>query len=313
MIGKRLYQLVVVMLLSFSTHTLSQDCIGVVPAGSVHDFWLSVKAGSEKAAQELGYRIYFRGPKDESDISAQRMVIDQVVKNQCIGLLLAPNSKDRADDVARLKQLDIPTVYIDRDTGSAEIVSVIATDNYHAGFLAGTKMAKKLGNQGKVALLRMEKGVVSTDDRERGFKDGATSSGLMIVEDSYLGLKIGDARKNAKEILAGKVQQLDGIFTPNESTTLAVLIALASLETPSGLVHIGFDSNKLLIEALSDGRIYGLVIQQPYEMGYRGVYALYQTFLGNPFPKNIPTDSIFATRSNMHQPKVRKALLMEYK
>jgi len=308
-----LRRLMVLCLISFSSHSLSQDCIGVVPAGSVHDFWMSVKAGSEKAAQELGLAIYFRGPKDESDIDAQRMIIDQVVKNRCIGLLLAPNSADRADDVARLKQLNIPTVYIDRDAGVSDVISVIATDNYHAGFLAGKKMAKKLGNQGKVALLRMEKGVVSTDDREQGFEDGATSSGLMIVEDSYLGLKIGDARKNAKEILAGKIQQLDGIFTPNESTTVAVLIALGSLKTPTDLVHIGFDSNKILVEALSDGRIYGLVIQQPYEMGYRGVYALYQTFLGNPFPKNIPTDSIFATQANMDQPKVRKALLMKYR
>ena len=296
----------------YSSFSFAQDCIGVVPAGSVHDFWKSVKAGSEKAGQELGLRIYFRGPHDESDVSAQRFIIDQVMENACIGLVLAPNTRDRAYDVARLKEAGVPTVYFDRDTGSPDVVSVIATNNYQAGVLAGKEMAKKLGNKGRVALLRMKKGVISTDAREKGFVDGATSSGLVITIDDYLDTKIGEARKNAERILQSQIGELDGIFTPNESTTLGVLMALDTVSAPEGLIHIGFDSNDSLVNALEDGSIYGLIIQQPFEMGYKSVYTVYQAFLGQEYSKNIATETIFVTKENMLLPSVNQALLMKY-
>ncbi len=305
-------RMIYLLALIFSSFSFAKDCIGVVPAGSVHDFWKSVKAGSEKAGQELGLKIYFRGPHDESDVSAQRFIIDQVMENACIGLVLAPNTQDRAYDVARLKEAGVPTVYFDRDTGSPDVVSVIATNNYQAGVIAGQEMAKKLGNKGKVALLRMKKGVISTDAREKGFTDGATASGLSITIDNYLGTKIGEARKNAEQILAQKTGKLDGIFTPNESTTLAVLMALDTTPSTQELVHIGFDSNDSLVNALENGSIYGLIIQQPFEMGYKSVYTVYQAFLGQEYSKNIATETIFVTKENMLLPSVNQALLMKY-
>ena len=277
---KTLYFMATTYAMCFPLIPFAQDCIGVVPAGFVDGFWKSVKAGSEKAGQELDLKIYFRGPHDDSHIDAQRLIIEQVMNKACIGLLLAPNTQKRAEDVAKLKTKGIPTVYFDRDTGSVDIISFIATDNYKSGVIAGKEMAKKLNNKGNVALLRMKKGVKSTDAREKGFIDGATDSGLTIMQDAYIGIRVGDARRNAEVALKNNLSSIDGIFTPNESTTLGVIMALETMTPSNGMIHIGFDSNPSLVDALDNGTLYGLMVQQPFEMGYKGVYTLYRAYLG---------------------------------
>ena len=45
--------------------------IAVIPKGTTHAFWQSVHAGANKAAQELGVDIIWRGPLREDDRDAQ--------------------------------------------------------------------------------------------------------------------------------------------------------------------------------------------------------------------------------------------------
>jgi len=45
--------------------------IAVIPKGTSHVFWQSIHAGAEKAAQELGVAIIWRGPLREDDRASQ--------------------------------------------------------------------------------------------------------------------------------------------------------------------------------------------------------------------------------------------------
>lgn len=291
----------------------AENCIGVIPAGSGQDFWTAVGAGASKAGKELGYSIYFRGPADESNSNAQKDMIDIILKLNCKGMVLAPNVAERAKDVAALKSRGIPTVYIDRDTGGADVLSVIATDNFNAGKLAAREMVKTLKGKGSVAILRLKKGVPSTDDRERGFLEEAKKGGLCITVDEYLGTSVGDVRINAERIVKNAAEHIDGIFTPNEATSLGTLITLKQLKMSGKIIHIGFDSGSYLIKALASGEIYGLVVQRPFEMGYQGVYTIHRSLRGEHMEaRNIDTGVIFATRENMNQPDISKLLHLDY-
>jgi ribose transport system substrate-binding protein len=299
--------------LSLTAPAVAKDCIGVVSAGGGYAFWRAVQAGAEQAGKELGTEIYFRGPADEADINAQAYIIDAIVKKQCKALVLAPNAPQRAQQVALLRSQGIPTVYIDRDPGGAVVAGVVATNNFKAGRLAGQEMGKALGAKGRVAVLRLKKGVISTSDRERGFIEGARQAGLTIVLDQYLGTGVGEARGHAFQILAGLGNKIDGIFTPNESTTVATLKVLQERQMAGKVVHIGFDSNDNLIDALKGGAIFGLVVQRPFEMGYQGVRIAQRQRLGEKIEsRNIDTGVAFATRANMQQPAIAKLLHMDY-
>jgi ribose transport system substrate-binding protein len=295
--------------LALAATAQAKDCIGVVPAGGGYTFWKAVQAGAEQAGRELGVEIYFRGPSDEADVSAQGYIIHAVAQRHCKALVLAPNAPERMHDVAMLEAQGIPTVYTDRGLGGNDIHPVIATDNFKAGMLAGQEMAKALGGKGRVALLRLKQGVTSTSERERGFAEAARKAGLAIVLDRYLGTTVGEARGHALQILAGMRGRIDGVFTPNESTTVGTLKVLKETGMAGTVQHIGFDSNDKLVNAISNGELYGLIVQRPFAMGYQGVRLAWNKAQGKPRPNRaIDTGVAFVTKANLTQPAIERLL-----
>ncbi len=282
------------------------NCIGVVTAGGGAGFWREVQQGAQQAAKDLNIKVIVRGPIDEINSKGQSSVIKSVIQWGCLGLVLAPNSADRKQDVKVLKQQGIPTVYIDRDVGG-ERVSVIKTQNYQAGILAGIKMAKALKGQGRIALLRMSKDVITTTHRENGFIKGATEGGLEIVFDGYIGSTIGKARKNAKKLLSS-LKDINGIFTPNESTTLPTIKVLQNLPQHVNALHIGFDAHDLIIESVLNKSMYGFITQKPFLMGYKGVVTAHKAMQGESVQRLINTETIFVSGENIHLQGIKTLL-----
>jgi len=279
------------------------ECVGVVTAGGGKGFWGDVIKGANQAGKELGIEIYARGAVDEANVEGQRYIIESTIKFGCKGLVLAPNSKDRKKDVAQLKAQGIPTVFIDRDIGGDRI-SVIKTENFSAGEKAGIEMAKALRGKGQIALLRFKKNLFTTTARENGFIKGATSGGLEIVVDQYLGTRVGEARSEAYRILKG-LKRIDGIFTPNESTSLGVIKALERLNKAGKVVHIGFDAHKIMIESLKSQHIYGFIVQRPFQMGYQGVHTVYRAMHGKSVKQEVNTDVVFITSENINHTEIK--------
>lgn len=295
--------------LGVAVSALAKDCIEVVSAGGGYAFWQAVGEGASQAGKELGIDIYFRGPAKEEDSQSQETIANMIWSLRCKALVIAPNAPERARLVDQLNAKGIPTVYIDRDTGGADVVAVVATNNFAAGQLAGKEMAKALSGKGRVVLLREKENVVSTEERARGFIEGASRAGLKVVRDAYIGTSVGDARVQAEKVLAALRGKIDGVFTPNESTTLGALIQLKKMGMAGNVVHIGFDTNQYLISAVRLGDLHGLVVQRPHEMGYQGVYLAHRKTLGQVIEnRKVDTGVVFVTRTNMDQPDIVKEL-----
>ena len=260
-------------------------CVGVIPAGGGNAFWGQVEAGALRAGAALGIEVYVRGPKDELHPEVQRQVLDLVTQRGCRAVVLAPSVAERAQDVARLKRAGIPTVYIDRDPGGADVVAVVSTDNAAAGREAGARMARRLGGRGRVLLIRVQADIQSTTQREAGFLEAARQGGLTVEDGGYIGSNVGQAKRAAAEVLARTPAPPDGIFTPNESSTVAVLSVLQARQDAGRVVHIGVDANELLMRALQRGQLDGLLVQSPENMGYLGVWLAWQASQGLALPQ----------------------------
>lgn len=292
-----------------SVSAQARECIEVVSAGGGYAFWQAVGEGANQAGKELGIDIYFRGPAREEDRDAQETIANMMWDLHCQALVMAPNAPERARLVERLKAQGIPTVYIDRDTGGADVAAVVATNNLRAGQLAGEEMARALGKRKRVVVLRERADVVSTEERARGFIEAATRAGLKVVRSAYIGTSVGDSRVEAEKVLAALRGKIDGVFTPNESTTLGAVIQLKKMGLAGKVLHIGFDSNQYLASAVRLGDLYGLVVQRPREMGYQGVSLAYRKAQGQTIePRNVDTGVVFVTKDNIDQPGIAKAL-----
>lgn len=259
----------------------ARECIGVIPAGGGQSFWGEVEQGALLAGKELGIDIYFRGPQDEFHPDSQKKVIAIIEERNCIALVLAPNVQERNQDVARLKQRGIPTVYMDRSFDGNDAVAIVATNHYKAGRLAAQYMGELLKGHGRIAIFRMQQGVQSTDERERGFLDASKRAGLSIVNQTWLSSNVGTARTRSLEALSQLSGKIDGVFTPNESTTLATLLSLKQLGLNGKIKFIGFDIRTVFSDALKEKSLSAVIVQKPHEMGYQSVQIAYRAAKGH--------------------------------
>ena len=284
--------------------------IAVIPKGTTHEFWKSVHAGAVKASRELGVEIVWKGPLREDDLKDQIDVVQSFVAQGVSGIALAPLSdKGLVGTVKAATAARVPVIVFDSDLAGGDTVSFVATDNEAAGKSAGDALAARVG-KGNVAVLRYQEGSASTANREKGFLEAiATHQDLKVASDSqYGGATTETAEKASENLLAslgaapGGVQ---GIFTPNESTTFGMLRALRQ-SGQAGKVHlVGFDASDKLVQAVHSGDIDGLVVQRPFEMGYLAIKTIVASIRGQSVERRIDTGSTLVTKDNVDAPEIQ--------
>lgn len=293
--------------------------IAVIPKGTTHEFWKSVHAGAVKAAKETDVDIVWKGPLKEDDLKAQIDVVDTFVAQGVSGIVLAPlNDAALKIPVKRAKDQKIPTVVFDSDLQGDEHVSFVATDNQAAGKIAGDAMKKDLDGKGNLIVLRYQEGSASTQNREKGFLDAvkAVPDFKILSDNQYGGATSESAFQKAENLLqahkaaAGNV---NGVFAPNESTTFGMLQALKKSGTNKKVKLIGFDSSDTLVNALKDGDIDGLVVQNPFNMGYVAVKTMVDHLKGTKVEKRIDTGARLVEKSNLDDPAVKEILSPDLK
>jgi len=89
--------------------------------------------------------------------------------------------------------------------------------------------------------------------------------------------------------------------------------ALQDAGWASRVKFVGFDSSEVLVKALERGELHGLVLQNPFAMGYEGVRAVMRYLRGELVPRRMDTGAAVATPDNRHNPAIRALLDPEWK
>ena len=108
--------------------------------------------------------------------------------------------------------------------------------------------------------------------------------------------------------LIDRIQEADGIFCPNESTTTGMLLALRQNGLAGKKLFVGFDAAPMLLSALKKSEINALVAQNPKQMGYVGVKIAVAAVRGEKTDTRVDTGCEVVTKTNLTTPKI-KALL----
>jgi ribose transport system substrate-binding protein len=288
--------------------------IAVIPKGTTHEFWKSIHAGAIQATQELAQQgdtvsIIWKGPLREDDREQQVQVVEGFLSQGVQGIVLAPlDSRALVRPVEEAKGAGIPTVIIDSGLESTAMVSFVATDNHKGGQLAAERMGEVLGGKGKVLMLRYQEGSASTEHREAGFLETirAKYPGITVVSsDQYAGPTRETAKRAAENLLNRYGKELQGIFTPNESSTIGTLLALQDISAAGRIKLVGFDASQILIDALRNGQLEGIVVQNPMRMGYLGVKTMVDHLRGKPVDPRIDTGVMVVTPANLDSPEAK--------
>jgi len=319
----------IALLILFAALLFSQSCartgqqsgkkftVAVIPKGTTHEFWKSIHAGADKAARDLAAQgvnveVIWKGPLREDEREAQIQVVEGFISQGISGIVLAPLD-DRAliRPVEEAKRAGIPTVIIDSGLQTDQIVSFVATDNFKGGTLAADRMGELLGGKGKILMLRYQEGSASTEQREAGFMQQIKTKfpGIEVVSSNQFAGPTRDTAKAASENLLNRFgTEIQGIFTPNESSTTGMLLALQDMKLAGKVIFVGFDSSQTFVDAMRNKQMDGTVLQSPFNMGYLGVKTMIDHLSGKPVEKRVDTGVALVTPDNLDDPKIKELL-----
>jgi ABC-type sugar transport system substrate-binding protein len=163
-----------------------------------------------------------------------------------------------------------------------------------------------------VILLRYNPGSESTEQREKGFLETLAKehpSINVISSDQYAGTTPESALDKATDVLNKYRGRVTGMFAVCEPNATGVLGALENTGLGAEVKAVVFDPNPALIKALSEGKVQGIVLQDPVAMGYLGVKTMVAHLEGEEVEKRIVTGVYVATPENMTDSEMQKLLV----
>jgi ribose transport system substrate-binding protein len=313
------FRLIVLLSITLMACLLTPGCrrqeagkkvIAVIPKGVSHFFWQTIHGGAEAAGKELNVEIMWKGPAQETDYSGQINIVEDAINRRVDGIVLAPSHGDAlVPIVERAQKEGIPVTIFDSGINTENYASYVATDNRKGGVVAAERLAEKLGGKGKIAILGVKAGSVSTDQREQGFKETIEKKypGIQIVDFQYGEADRTKSLDKATDILT-RHADLNGVFASNESSTVGAVQAIKQKGLSGKVILVGFDSSPNLIDDLKAGAIDSLVLQDPFKMGYEGVKAMVAKINGQSPPRILDTGVNLLTKENLETPEMQRLI-----
>jgi ribose transport system substrate-binding protein len=292
----------------------AQPTIPVIVKDTTSFYWQIVLAGARKAGKDLNVNVPELGAQSESDINGQISILENAVAGKPAAVVIAPTQFQALGKPVDEAAKKVKVIGIDSAADSKSFTSFLTTDNVQGGRIAadglGDAIKEKYGKaEGDIALITSLPGVGSLDQRAKGFKEeiAAKYPGLKLVAD-----KVADGQAttglNIMTDLITANPNLRGVFASNLIMAQGAGQAIAENKKADTIKVIGFDSDPKTVKFLQDGVLAGLVVQDPFRMGYDGVKTALAVSKGETVPANVDTGANLITKANMDAPRSQELL-----
>jgi ribose transport system substrate-binding protein len=294
----------------------TKPTIPIIVKDMTSPYWQAVVAGARKAGQDLGVNVVELGAQSESDISGQISILEKAVASNPAAIVIAP-----AQFTALGKPIDeaarkVKIIGIESAADTKAMISLLATDNVNAGRVAADALAVAItksyaDTEGDIAIITSMPGMASLDQRAKGFKEtlAAKYRALDIVAEKVADGKPATVLDMMKDVIA-RNRDLRGVFVSDPIMAQAVGQAVSE-QTPSDYIRINVvavGSDDKLVKLLQDDVISGLVVEDPFRMGYDGVKTALAASKGEQVPANVDTGATLVTRANMSSARSQELL-----
>jgi len=283
----------------------TKPAIAVIVKDTTSVYWQTVLAGAHKAGLDLGVDVLALGPQSESDAIGQIGILEKAVASNPAAIVIAP-----AQFAALGKPIDeaakkIKIIGIDSAADTKAMTSLLATDNVNAGRIAADALAVAItksyaDTEGDVAMIGSKPGVASLDQRSEGFRDvlAAKYRALAIVADKVADGDPARIRQIMKDVIAGD-DDLRGVFVSDPMAARAVAQVVSEKTTGDLINIVAVGSDDKLVELLQAGLIAGIVVEDPFRMGYDGVKTALAASKGEEVSAHIDTGAMLLTKANL--------------
>lgn len=287
--------------------------IAVVPKATSHLFFVSIHAGVNRAAGEFEMDVLWNGPSEETDHARQIQIVDSVITQRLDGLAIsATDERALAGPVAKVIAAGIPVVVFDSGVNTEGYVSFIATDNYEAGCTAARTLAGLIGKQGSLGMVMHKPGGTSTVLREQGFEETLKRDFPNVrIAARQFGMADEARSLAAAENILTAHPDLSGIFASSEASSIGAIQALTARGLTNKVRLATFDTSKRHVEALQNGTIDVMLVQDAFRIGYESVRCLAEKLKGATPEKRINLPARSVVKADLEKPEVRALLAGE--
>lgn len=292
--------------------------IAVIVKAVNSDFWQTLLLGSKTAMEEHPDTIQVEtyGPPEESDFQEQVEILESVVSEKPDAIVIASTSNDLTiPAIDRAMSAGIPVIIEDNLIGSDNYTAFLATDNANAAAAAADAMLADWKSAGvdpvgkKFVVINSSKTSQVDQVRDKGFIDRMNElvPGMEMLDIQYV--------ENSAELTAEIIRKLIaeqpdliGVFADNDMTGIGIANGIQAAGAAGKVMAYAFDSNETEIQAVKNGTLNGMVVQDPFGMGYKGVMYAVDALEGKSVPKTVDTGATIVTKENLEEPSVQKLL-----
>lgn len=291
--------------------------IAVIPKGLDRELWPSIHAGALKAKEEMvaeGFSvdILWKGSKAVSSREQQIQVVDTFTGQRLSGILVAAMDEEALGSLTEIDSAtNVPLIYLDRSLDADKPISFVALDNYQGGALAADRLAQLIYGEGNVMMLRHAPGEISAEAREAGFVETLRKkypSIRLVSAELDAGESYRAAYRACERLLSRHGRTVNGIFVSDGVGTLAMVDALRDFQLAGVVSLVGYEANETLLEAVRQSEVQGLVVSDPFRMGYLGVRTIMENLLGSNTPTIIDSGLTLVTEVNIDSEGIREII-----
>lgn len=270
---------------TLSINALAKDNIALVISTLNNPFFVSLKEGAQKKADELGYQLIVL---DSQNNPAKELsnVQDLTIRGTNIILINPTDSDSVGNAVSIANKAKIPVITLDRAANKGEVVSHIASDNVAGGKMAGDFIAEKIGTDAKIIQLEGIAGTSAARERGKGFAESMVSHKFKLLASQPADF---DRTKgmNVMQNLITAQPGVQAVFAQNDEMALGAMRAL-QIAGKRDVLIVGFDGTNDGIKAVEAGRLGATIAQQPEEIGSIGIIMADKILKGEKVAANVP-------------------------
>lgn len=267
-----------------SAASAAGEKIGLVVSTQNNPFFVTLKEGAVKKANELGYELIVLD--SQNDPSKELGNVEDLLVKGVDVLLINPTDSDAVvSSVRAANRSKVPVVTLDRAANGGKVVSHVASDNVLGGEVAGNYIVEKLGGKGKVVELEGIPGTTAARDRGEGFNKAIVGK-LDVVAKQAADFDRTKGLTVMENILQAQ-PEINAVFAHNDEMALGALKAIESSGRKNVIV-VGFDATDDAVAAVKDGKLSATVAQKPAEIGAIGVEVADKIIKKQPVQENVP-------------------------
>lgn len=264
------------------------------------DFFLTMEEAAKQWDESTPDATVTTGTGESAtDDAGQIDLIESMVTQGVKGIAITPTSPAVIPALDAAVEQGVKVVLVDNDLPDWDKKSsVVSTDNFKGGQLAGQYIADQLDKGATLAVLEGVPGVPALDDRVKGMEDGLGSSGIKVVGTAPTDCDQNKGVTAAADLLTAH-PDVDAIYGACGPPIVGAIQSIKRAgREPDGILVVGFDALPDEIEQIQSGQEDASVAQFPSKMGELGMETLLKAVKGEAVDPNVDTGTEIVTKEN---------------